>query len=366
MPSKSTQKQPIAAIILIGFILGLFITWGLISGDEQGRVNLLHLILIYVFLPIISLAVSSFSIIFGKGINFVKLISLIPFWSSEQKRQLLLQEYRAGSKWIFFYQSQLAAISFSVASLIVLLVLLLSTDVNFIWRSTLLTAENISPVLQWLAKPWSFWSAAQPSLALLQNTQDSRMTTTVVEAASFSNWWKFVFAAQLFYAFLLRAIAIVVAHFFIKLTNIKTPKGIIHSSTPHTEKLPQTQLAEVSTEIDSDYSLNNWCGLEPCLISQLEKQTNYTRISDLQAGPLATDAQQMVAERWQQPQLILVKGWEPPLAELSDFMQNGNGFLLPLDWDENSLIRLSQEHLDEWRRFAGQLTNWQLLQLEIK
>ena len=72
----------------------------------------------------------------------------------------------------------------------------------------------------------------------------------------------------------------------------------------------------------------------------------------------------MVSERWQETQLLIVKGWEPPLAELSDFMQNGRGYLLPLDWKEDDILPLSKSHLDEWRRFIKALPNWQLLQLE--
>ena len=52
------------------------------------------------------------------------------------------------------------------------------------------------------------------------------------------------------------------------------------------------------------------------------------------------------------------------MGELKDFLEQGNGFLLPLDWQDNGFTEISTLHIDEWRRFCHPLSNWQLLQLK--
>jgi len=365
VPTLSNQFKLSRPILITGFILGLILSWSLLNGDLQGRVNLLQLVAIYVFLPIFSLLFSSISLLFGKNWNFAKLISIIPLWSQGQQRQLLRLVQHPQAKLVFFYQSQLAALSFSLASLLVLLLLLISTDVNFIWRSTVLDAEQLFWLLDWLATPWLFWQTAQPDLELLQLTQDSRLSMQKSVSTRFGDWWQFIFAAQLVYAFLLRFVSIIGCKIALKIADKKPPSiKLVRSSQSESGLSNDIALAPIVKKIESEFTLNNWGGLNQSLLDKVQSQLSYSQISELSAGPLASHTEQMVAERWQETQLLIVKGWEPPLAELADFMQNGTGYLLPLDWKDNRLLTLSEGHLDEWRRFILPLANWQLLQLE--
>lgn len=365
MSSLGGQSKLTSVIVTAGFILGLFLSWGLLSGDQQGRVNVLQLVAIYIFLPIISLLFSSISLLIGKSWNFAKLITLIPLWSGNQRSDLLRLLQKPHAKLIFFYQSQLAALSFSLASLIVLFLLLISSDVNFIWRSTLLSAEQIYWLLEWLATPWQFWPSAQPNLELLQTTQDTRLIMHKTVNNNFGAWWQFILAAQIFYAFLLRFVSILGCKFYSKVIN-KQPQEIklVRSKPSKAGVIEVSELAPVVNQVDSGFALTNWGGLKQQLLQKIQKKLQATKRSELSAGPLASHAEQMVAERWQETQLLIVKGWEPPLAELADFMQNGKGYLLPLDWSDDGIQPLSKTHLDEWRRFILQLPSWQLLQLD--
>jgi len=359
------QVNTTRLVIFVGFFLGLFISWGLLIGDAQGRVNILHLLVVYVFFPLASLLVSTVTIFFSKGINLASLTSLLPLWSQMQKRAFLLQKNQQHSKWKFYFQSQLAALSFSLASLLVLLILLISTDVNFIWRSTLLNAEQIFPVLELLASPWGFWQSAQPNLELLIHTQDSRIAANQSVVSYFSGWWQFILAAQIFYAFLLRLVAMSISLLILHHYSQKDKPftNVVDSKSAHSIDSP-IALASIVTNFDEDYALNNWCAIDSALLQSIQEIIRGKQKTIILAGPLASDSDQMVAERWQETQLLIVKGWEPPLAELSDFMQNGNGYLLPLDWNEKGLQKLQSKHINEWRRFVVNLPSWQLLQLE--
>jgi len=349
------------------------------SGDAQGRVNILHLVIVYVFLPVTSLLISILSLLFGRGLNLAVLSSEIPFWGNQLKRSFLLQKQTPRSRLSFFYQSQLAALAFSISGLSVFFTLLVSSDINFVWRSTLLSAEFIYSLLNWLATPWEFWQGAQPSLDLLKQTQDSRLLQDYSNVKDFGQWWQFILAAQVFYAFFLRGLTATVCKVIllknrniVSLQSLKNSRGTRANRTNLNQTLnlaADAELAEVVYHVESDFSLNNWCGLEQKILSEVEKKIHqssplFSKRSELEAGPFVSHSAQMVSERWQDPQLLIVKGWEPPLAELSDFMQNGQGYLLPMDWNEGGLQSLDTEHLAEWRRFILPLSNWKLLQLE--
>ena len=54
----------------------------------------------------------------------------------------------------------------------------------------------------------------------------------------------------------------------------------------------------------------------------------------------------------------LYNGW-------CDFMQQTTGIIMPLDWQGEQFQRISDLHLDEWRRFCYPLSRWQLQQLGV-
>ena len=365
MSVMDNQVSTTRLIIVIGFVLGLLVSWSLLIGDQQGRVNLFHLLSIYIFLPIVSLLLSSTTILWGKGLNLANIASYLPFWSRVQKQAFLSQKNQPASKWYFYYQSQVAALFFSLASLLVLVVLLLSTDVNFVWRSTLLEAEHVYPVVKFLAMPWFFWESAQPSMELLLNTQDSRLSSNQNKVNYFSDWWQFILAAQICYTLILRLLAMFISGLVLANKRrsrlfVSKPQGVLKTNLPSSN----VQLAEITTDCNESYTLVNWGGIEGEYLAIIEGALSANKRGELCAGPTASESEQMVAERWQDTQLVLVKGWEPPLAELSDYLHNGKGYLLPLDWSSEGIKLPKKRHLDEWRRFIAELPQWKLLQLE--
>jgi len=348
-------------VVLLGFSLGVIISWSVFSGDSLGRVNLIHLIFLYVFFPILSLAFSTMSLIFGKGFNFSQIVGYLPFLSKPIKRFFLLQSQKENTKLIFFYQSQLAALSFSFASLLVFILLLLSSDINFVWRSTLMDANFIYPLLKWIAMPWQFWSGAQPDLLLLIATQESRLMAHQAIGINFGDWWRFILAGQIFYAVLLRSVTYIIARLVLGY-RLGQAKSLPISSTRGYDNIDYP-LAEVVQDVSKNYCLTNWGGLPESLEQLVTSKLSFAQGSLLKAGPLASVSEQLIAERWQETQVVLVKGWEPPMGELADYLDNGKGYLLPLDWKQDKLIPLDDFHLDEWRRFIQPFTHWQLIQL---
>lgn len=368
-PIQKIKLQIAWPIVLFGAALGAVLGWGVLSGDEQGRVNLLYLLLVYLFLPVGSLIISTVSLIRGRGLNFARLIVALPVWSSHKRlllnktRQLKVEKY-----WLFF-QSHLAALAFSLTSLLVFSILLLATDINFVWRSTLLSATELQPLLKGVAAPWFFWTEAQPTVELLQATQDSRLQTVRLPEQQHAYWWRFVLAVQLFYCVILRSCLLVVTAWLFR---AKLKSDFEHKLAAKVQSWPDqsdtsVQYQPVVKTLPESIAVNNWAGVDLKLLTGFQ----FLNLSDdklLNSGPLATENEQHIAEHWQGKQVVLVKAWEPPMGELADFLEaiqgagqgSGQGFIWPLDWQQGSLVPVRNQHLQEWQRFVDQLSGWQV------
>lgn len=346
-----------------GGSLGLLLSWGVLSGNTQGQVNVLYLLLVYLVIPVASVLLSMLSLILGKGINLARVTTSLPLWSRQNQRFFHKIRQRKLDKQWFFLQSQAAALAFSCASLLVFLLLLLATDVNFVWRSTLLTAESLLPFLQWVASPWQFWQEAQPNLALLQATQDSRLQAASGDVSVFSQWWPFILATQVCYCLLLRGALFVIARiWFQRCEKQDIEKQFEHAIKQHTNVQPSTTgLAPITDHVPGNIMVTNWAGVNETLLKQLDELL-LSGQRQLQAGPLASHEAQQKAEHWPDKQLLIVKAWEPPMGDLADYMQKTQGYLLPLDWQNEQLRPPQKHHLEEWRHFVNRLTGWQLYQ----
>jgi len=363
---KAQSLQVVWPIVLAGATLGLFLSWSVLSGDTQGRVNLLYLLLVYLFIPIISLLISIISLFFGQGLNLACVVSRFPFLSYQNQTLLRKIQQLNLNKYWFLMQSQNAALAFTLLSLMTFFVLLLVTDINFVWRSTVLNASDIYPLLKVVAFPWSFWSEAQPSLALLEQTQDSRLVITNLQGQIYASWWQFILATQLFYSLLTRFILLLLTRWRIKKLINRDIEQQLHIKLSHQSKLKSEfdESTHFCQQIPEGIIVNNWAGIpEPVLA--LLPYLNIQPDNLILAGPRATAAEQLIAERWQDKQLVIVKAWEPPLAELEDYLQNGQGYLLPLEWDNTDLeqaklVKSNPIHLSEWQRLINKQPQWQL------
>ena len=362
-------------IVSIGASLGFILSWGSLTGDAQGRVNLFHLLVVYMLIPILSIIVSLGSALFGKGLNLAGLLYAIPGLQRKSSPQWVkLRQYHLDKFWLLM-QSQAAALAFSIASLLTFVFLLLVTDINFIWRITLLDATDIFPFLQWIAKPWYFWQQAQPDFTLLTQTQDSRLLETHNVASNLGLWWKFILATQLFYSLFLRSIVFVSLRVWIHLTyendfEIKLQKRQIK---PDIREPASPNQSIITHQLIPPLVLNNWGQVPRKLISQNLRSTQadaenlsdedlMTRyfIDEMISDPTATEAQQYNTISCTQKQLVLTRAWEPPLGELEDFLKLGCGYLCPMDWQGEQLQSLKQSDLEEWQRLLEQLPNWTL------
>lgn len=356
------------ALALLGFCAGLLLSYSVLAGDSQGRVNLLFLLLLFAFLPVAGLLLSLLLILKGGGKGLAGLILALPLWPRHLNLALSrLGSLRSANLWLF-YQTQILSLGFSVGCLSLYLLLLLGSDITFVWRSTLLEPADLLPTLQALALPWRFWTEAQPSLALIEVSRDFRLGMQEAGQPAVGLWWQYILAAQISYNLLPRSVMLVVARDLYRRRLQYVDSGSAAPlSSAGTASAAQEELADVVATVTRPWVLLDWIGASTQCLGQIQRRlgpaTEVQRITPvpLQDDPVTDSSHSIV---------VLVKSWEPPLGELADRLRQMQGkldmLLLPLDWNENDIVQPSPAHLDEWRRFAATLPNWRVLQLQDK
>lgn len=362
-PSHSIEARITLALTFLGFVLGIFVSIGVLSGDSQGRVNVLLLLFLFAFFPAFSLFLSFLFLVFKQN-GLAGIVVSLPVWPKEYSRfQVDIELSGQRRRWLFF-QSQVLILAFAVGGIIVFFTLLLGTDVNFVWRSTLLKAADLQPILSFISAPWFFWSDAQPSLELVQQSQNSRIASGI--GGYSENWWQFVLAAQLTYNLIPRALMLLVARWQLGSICLESSESYATdtSDNPLSPASSAVKRAAIVYALPSAYALLDWSSApEYCnrfIAQSFGKPAMQLPLTALTSTEVLATIDDTVCT------VVLVKSWEPPLGELEDTLSSiyvkQTGFILPMDWDEETVRPANVIHLQEWQRFAMTLGDWKILQ----
>ena len=365
--SQQALKQLSLGLGMLGLCLGFLAAYGVLTGDVDGRVNLLFLLLLFAFLPVAGLLLSIFLMVKGGGKGLAGWILDIPLWP----RHLILALTRLGlthgrELWLF-YQTQILAVSFSVGCLLLYLLLLLGSDITFVWRSTLLGPEDLLPTLKAIGTPWRFWTEAQASLALIEQTRDFRLDSQGMSQPVVGLWWKYILATQLAYNLLPRSLMLLVARQKYRARLQQSRVRYARDSKPQltSAAADENSLANLARSVTSPYALLDWADVSSSCYERIQQLLG-DAAEIYHIGPLRH--QGATHSPGDHSLVVVVKSWEPPLAELADRLNdidsNADKLVLPLDWSDTGVRQPSPAHLDEWRRFAATLDDWQVLQLE--
>lgn len=362
-----TQTNPnAAALSFLGVVFGVLTGFAVLQGDDLGRVNLLYLLFLFCFVPALSLVLSLSALPGRKAKGYLAALLDSPLWPATLQQEFITQKPGPAKKYWLLIQSQFLALSFAMGNLLVLLMVLLGSDINFIWRSSLLDASSLLPILKFIALPWFFWGDAQPTLALIQSTQDFRLNSEGLADLAPGLWWKYLVAAQCSYNLVPRVLLFCYARQqYSKLTanSISVPSRAKPGSAK-SPTIPKHELAAVVVTMPSPYDILQWAYAPDHCLNAIEKyfgraENNYlVDHQDLNA-PLQNKANKV---------MVVVKAWEPPLAELHDHLQlnldatNVELYLFPTDWNESQLLPPSSIHVKEWRRFAATLKDCRVIQ----
>ena len=353
------------ALGLIALMLGLLASVAVLSGDDFGRVNLLYSLSLFALLPSTGLVVTLLLLFLGRLSGIAALLIELPLAPKKLTSLLLTQRGGVRRQTALFSLSQSLMLSFATGNLMGFVLMLLATDVNFVWRSTLLDAATLFPILDKLASPWGWWQAAQPSLEMLNQTQDFRLQGAYIERNYVGQWWQFLLAAQLCYSIVPRALLWLFANNKCKRAaqlqdRERDPSHQITAATPAPES---DKLAASVNVIPANAVLFDCAHASDALLSNIEKSL---RASASYKAPSSFDFNlDGISPTSSPPLVIVVRSWEPPLAELADSIleaftaeQRRNLFIAPIDWESSQqqgdhLIQPNVAHTQEWRRFCA-------------
>ena len=352
------------ALGLIALTLGLLAGVAVLSGDDFGRVNLLYALSLFALLPSIGLVVTLLLLFLGRRSGIAALLIELPLAPKTLTSLLLTQRNGVRRQTALFSLSQSLVLAFATGNLLGFVLMLLATDVSFVWRSTLLDAATLFPILDTLASPWRWWQAAQPSLEMLNQTQDFRLLGASLEGNYVGQWWQYLLAAQLCYSIVPRALLWLFANNKFKRAaqlqdSEQDPSHQLAVVTPAPES---DKLAASVSEIPANAVLFDCAHTSDALLSKIEKSL---RVSASYKAPTSFDFTLDGISPTSTPSfVVVVRSWEPPLAELADSIlaaftaeQRQNLFIAPIDWESNQqqgdhLIQPTVAHTQEWRRFC--------------
>ncbi|MGH1469959.1 MAG: DUF2868 domain-containing protein [Cellvibrionaceae bacterium] len=415
------NKEPAIALwmFVIGLFCGVIALSGLVFVDAKQPVNVLLFLTLFigvqwVFLILTLLVgttaifgLSSFhlpfenfnpaKLLFGRAIKqFSKTISGEA--SSSVSVPVIAWEYFSDAIRLSLLRwGQLFGIAFNVGALAAFFIILAFTDRNFGWSSTFnLDGESLFLFFDAISTPWKMlFPAATITEDIVINTRYQFLQTSFTPDAieSMRAWWPFLFAAIIFYGLLPRVIlwlvfkvqaAKKIRQTFLSYPGVRlvldrmlspivtTQSDSAESSVVGVSKPSQ----QPSVSFQEKFSVISWAGVFPSqkglpaagdATEHFLSQCGFKSYEVYTAGLSLDDDKLLLnnlANKKEKHIVIAVKSWEPPLEELSDFIDELSGLeilssdsvvyllLVPL---KNKKITEGEE--SDWRKFASDVSS---------
>lgn len=365
----------------LGLLFGWVAAIGALYYDGSGRINVLAVLAVFVFLPGLMLIPFGWAALpsrwlawvpggnatgaFFRSVSPGRLGGLALRWFPEESRRAWQRAtgrvgahrelYAGVQKWALLRWSQMFAIGFQVAAVTVAFWLVTFSDLAFGWSTTLTSGDPAEDArclhlgTSALAAPWS-WAleAAEPSRELVRESRYFRAVVTDMtpgKAAFLGGWWPFIILAMLFYGLLPRLMTLTISqralNASVRGALLATPglsvllirlrRAGVETASPETERweAPGASLqgdpAGVTALPEGPFgSVINWASL-PIEGSVLAAFFGTERILHAGGGStLAHDkevARGVAMSRGESDSVaIVVKAWEPPLLEFVDFV----------------------------------------------
>lgn len=379
---------------ILAFLLGVGTSMGLLSYNGSQPVNLIYILSIAVFIPLLSIILTVVSMYRAKN-PYNILVHISPaYWLEKLYTKIFVNvnPYKSVAKidpklfnWIIIKRAQLLSLLFSVGLLLGFMAIVATRDIAFAWSTTLdISPEQFHYFLQLLASPWAdIAPTAVPSVEIVQGSQyfrlgdrlDSSMVSKVHELGS---WWRFLALSIFFYAVLLRLIMLLISSAMSTRVLVSSMLGTAEVS----EILSQMSTPTLSTIASSSE------------VDFVQDERHYSRVRELGSRYDATlgwalDAKHILLlnDRWKIESdmsigigginsiadderivadlsgdiLLYVKAWEPPTMDIVDMIddisrQSSKLALLPIGTPSDE-YRPKASELNIWSRKLAQYDN---------
>jgi hypothetical protein len=342
------------ALAIIAFIFGFLSGMALLSYNGHEPVNVVYFIAMVVFLPILTMTLTLFSIYRANSEQSV-LVHLSPAYWMERILKFFPNMFEKNLKdikinplltnWIVIKRSQFIALLFSVGLLLSLLAVVATKDIAFAWSTTLhISPEAFHSYLNVVAFPWrEFFPSAVPSLSLIEQSQyfrlgDSLSAEMIKNASKLGEWWKFLAFATLFYALLLRLMMYIFTTFgyqqalrksFLSLKGVQTlltdmNEPMITTNATVVEHVLSSVPKDIQymRKLEPSYDfVQGWSiAIPKLLVINDTMQITGSNIFEVGgSNTLSEDSE--IANKSFGEVLLIVKAWEPPTLDIIDYIE---------------------------------------------
>ena len=400
-----------SCLVIVGLILGVSTGLALFFYTGQQPINIINVLVVGVCLQLILLLIFLLATVFNSqwlqnllaSFNAGRWAARIAYFFPSLKNSLDELINRQNSivdkgiiKWQTVYWSQQFAVAFNLALILCCLYLVTFTDLAFGWSTTLAFDNSvIKSITDTLSLPWkTLFPAAVPDLNLIDSTRFYRLKTINMsnesnnlanQAQLAGNWWRFLLLSLITYGFLPRIITLIISRLQLNksikksimslpglhllLDRMNNPSVTTLAETPEVQAAKtkansnntitaltnrQTQFLHWGQPAFDQSLLKNWLinnsGAQP-IGFKLVASTN------IQGLPKAED---LPALSPQSAICIVVKGWEPPTLELTDWLTEIREYyglnkliaLIPYGIGSNNEIDVADDiEIQTWHNF---------------
>lgn len=389
--AQSASRLVRLVLALVGGITGMAAAAAVLRYDGTHPVNVLYALALFVGLQLLVLVAFAAVVLPRKRFEAMPLVAMavriLPGRSRRAIEQIVggtqshLLVFGQVQKWLLLQWTQVFAVAFNVGGLATTLALITFRDLAFVWSTTLqpdvATVHQVTSVLSW---PWAaIWPEASPSVELIAATRYNRLTPGTLDPDMAGGWWPFLVASMVFFGLLPRMCTLMISRCRLKAAIARTFATLPGVSALH-DRLEAAQVRTQATEPEQGAAVatgtsNHAAPVAPSAPMTLINWANVpiadgdaprvvgrkfgTEIGQvLHAGGSASPEQDQSTVRSiasGSAVAILVRGWEPPMLELLDFITDvrkviGRGAtiaLLPLALDGHAVNAAA------WRSAVG-------------
>ena len=344
-------------------------------------VNVIHVVVVFVFAQLLLLLLFALSLLPGAVTRWLpgmralqELLGLLsPGRLQRLMNRYLPQGYRdaAGSllgkglahqklygsvdRWITVHSSQTFAVFFNLGALASALYLVVFSDLAFSWSTTLeVEAAQLQRWTDLLSTPWAgFFADARPSSGLIESTRYFRLQEgsfpSAVSPLGLGGWWPFLIMCMAVYGLLPRVLTWFVARqrlaaalrrSFVNLPGTADVLARLNSELVETAAEGRETAASEpegsagDAELAADHTgesvvVIDWSG---AMHDEQQGRNWLSNEAGLRAGSWCAAGGALAPEQDEQTLaavvkqdsatgvVVLVKGWEPPMAEFLDFL----------------------------------------------
>lgn len=369
-----------------GLLAGISVMSGLLLVGRQQPVNVLLFLALFIGTQLL-LVLLTLVVAIGasrgralhlplEGLNPVRLL-----WQRALARlnmTLGQRRYAVIGRLALLRWGQLFGVWFNLGAAAAFMVVLLVTDRSFGWSSTLDISDGVIwHLTHWLSAPWAAWlpgATISPDVIAATRFRALQLVFDAGQSAAMRSWWPFLFMCMVFYGLLPRLLLWSLVRWqyrrrlrrvFSRYPGVSLVLDRIASPSVET-RAENAEPRHEATHYQNPGRLPrgrrfslllDWAGAVAASGTDLDELA-IDADSVVSAGVVLKDDQQVLEKmREDRPAalLIAVKGWEPPLADLADFIRGlGSGrdcFLLLLPLAGHAI---SAAEVQDWQHFAAQ------------